>query len=233
MRRFWILLLALVSLQSVAKLNIVTEHFPPAQYLDENNQIVGVIADKVNAVLANSALDYTMSVESWSTAFNMALRDTHTCIYSVTRSKARESEFIWIAKLAELNTCLYALHSKKITITSLEQAKQYRIAVLKDNYSHQYLLSQGFEEGKNLMLMNSFDNIFEIVRNRKNTIDLVVLPEQRAQFEHTRVKNGDKLPEELTPALRLNTEQPELYFACNKGLDKPTEAALLNAFNHY
>ena len=48
MRRFWILLLALVSLQSVAKLNIVTEHFPPAQYLDENNQIVGVIADKVN-----------------------------------------------------------------------------------------------------------------------------------------------------------------------------------------
>ncbi|MBE0380170.1 MULTISPECIES: substrate-binding periplasmic protein [Pseudoalteromonas] len=233
MRRFWILLLALVSLQSVAKLNIVTEHFPPAQYLDENNQIVGVIADKVNAVLANSALDYTMSVESWSTAFNMALRDTHTCIYSVTRSKARESEFIWIAKLAELNTYLYALHSKKITITSLEQAKQYRIAVLKDNYSHQYLLSQGFEEGKNLMLMNSFDNIFEIVRNRKNTIDLVVLPEQRAQFEHTRVKNGDKLPEELTPALRLNTEQPELYFACNKGLDKPTEAALLNAFNHY
>ena len=76
--------------------------------------------------------------------------------------------------MAELNTYLYALHSKKITIIPLEQAKQYRIAVLKDNYSHQYLLSQGFEEGKNLMLMNSFDNIFKEIKfeTEKNTIDL-------------------------------------------------------------
>ena len=222
-------LFIILSNQSLAKLNVVTEYFPPAQYLDENEQLVGYIADKVLMVLASSTLDYTISVHSWSTAFNMALRDPQTCIFSMTRSTPREKQFIWIAELAKLNTYLYALNSKNIVINSLEQAKQYRVAVLKDNYSHHFLLSQGFEEGVNLMLMNSFDNIFKIVQSRQSSIDIVVLPEQRAKYEHAKRQVTDK----LTPILRLNIEQPALYFACNKALDKPTQTKLSNAFNAY
>ncbi|MDQ9093245.1 MULTISPECIES: substrate-binding periplasmic protein [Pseudoalteromonas] len=229
MAKWCCFLFIIISSQSVAKLNIVTEHFPPAQYLDENNQLVGDIADKVRRVLDASALDYAISVNGWSTAFNMALRDPQTCIFSMTRSISRENKFVWIAKLAELDAYLYALNSKNIAITSLEQAKQYRIAVLKDNYSHHYLLSQGFEEGKNLMLMSSFDNIFQIVQNRKNSIDMVVLPEQRAQYEQAKGDMADK----LLPVLRLDLEQPGLYFACNKQLDNPTKTRLSSAFSTY
>ena len=229
MAKWCYFLLIILSSQTVAKLNIVTENFPPAQYIDENEQLVGYIADKVQMVLASSTLDYTISVHSWSTAFNMALRDPQTCIFSMTRSTPREKQFIWIAELAKLNTYLYALNSKNIVINSLEQAKQYRVAVLKDNYSHHFLLSQGFEEGVNLMLMNSFDNIFKIVQSRQSSIDIVVLPAQRAKYEHAKRQVTDK----LTPILRLNIEQPALYFACNKALDKPTQTKLSNAFNAY
>lgn len=227
MIKWSLLLLVILSQQCFAKLNIVTENFPPAQYIDDNNQLTGHVVEKVRKALDASSIDYTISVHSWSTAFNTALRDPQTCIFSVTRSKEREDKLLWIAELAELTTNFYALDSKNIQLDNLEQAKQYRVAVLKDNYSHQYLLSQGFEEGKNLLAMDSFDNIFNIVRSRKNSIDLVTLPKQRADYEQQTQQTIDN----LQPVLKLNIKQPSLYFACNKALDKVSKLELTRVFS--
>ncbi|WP_254911212.1 ABC transporter substrate-binding protein [Pseudoalteromonas sp. A601] len=216
-----------MSQQCLAKLNIVTENFPPAQYLDDNQQLTGHVVEKVRKALDASSIDYAISVHSWSTAFNTALRDPQTCIFSVTRSKEREDKLLWIAELAELTTNFYALNSKNIQLDNLEQAKQYRVAVLKDNYSHQYLSSQGFEEGKNLLAMDSFDNIFNIVHSRKNNIDLVILPKQRVDFEQQSQPTADS----LQPVLKLNIKQPSLYFACNKALDKVSKLELTRVFS--
>ena len=180
----WPFLLIIISAQSVAKLNIVTENFPPFQYEDKQNKLKGFIADKVHSALARSAIDYSISVHSWTTAYNTVLRDPQTCIFSMSRSVAREHKFIWISKLTELSTYFYGLNSKKIKLDNLEHAKKYRIAVLRDNYSHHYLIRNGFEVGKNVMLMESFDNIFAVVKNRQSSIDLVLLPKQRILYEY-------------------------------------------------
>ncbi|HEA16221.1 MAG: substrate-binding periplasmic protein [Pseudoalteromonas prydzensis] len=223
----WIYLVFIIfSGQCVAKLHIVTEHFPPAQYLNDKDQLTGHVADKVRKALEASSLDYSITVKSWTTAFNTALRDPQTCIFSVSRSPEREDQLLWIAELAQLHTYFYALNSKQINLQNLEQAKQYRIAVLKDNYSHQYLLSQGFEEGKNLLPIDSFDNIFKIVSSRKNSIDLVTLPKQRAEFEQRKHPVDDN----LIPVLKLNVKQPSLYFACNKGIDNISKSELIRVF---
>jgi len=224
----WIYLLCVFfSSPCLAKLHVVTENFPPAQYLDHNNKLTGHVYDRVRKALDNSSLDYSISVHSWSTAYNTALRDPQTCIFSISRSELREDKLVWIAQLSDLNTYLYKLNSKNITLDNLEQAKQYRIAVLKDNYSHHYLLSQGFEEGKNLLLIDSFDNIFNIVSSRKNSIDLVILPEQRVEYEHSR--SGVK--ENLKAVLKLQVSQPALYFACHKQLDAATKEELTRVFS--
>ncbi|OUS70732.1 amino acid ABC transporter substrate-binding protein [Pseudoalteromonas sp. A601] len=227
MIKWSLLFLVIMSQQCLAKLNIVTENFPPAQYLDDNQQLTGHVVEKVRKALDASSIDYAISVHSWSTAFNTALRDPQTCIFSVTRSKEREDKLLWIAELAELTTNFYALNSKNIQLDNLEQAKQYRVAVLKDNYSHQYLSSQGFEEGKNLLAMDSFDNIFNIVHSRKNNIDLVILPKQRVDFEQQSQPTADS----LQPVLKLNIKQPSLYFACNKALDKVSKLELTRVFS--
>ncbi|MDP2635109.1 MAG: transporter substrate-binding domain-containing protein [Pseudoalteromonas sp.] len=224
----WIYLLCVFfSSLCFAKLTVVTENFPPAQYLDHNNQLTGHVYERVRKVLDNSSLDYNITVHSWSTAYNTAIRDPQTCIFSISRSKRREDKLVWIAKLSDLNTYLYSLNSKAITLDNLEQAKQYRIAVLKDNYSHHYLLSQGFEVGKNLLLIDSFDNIFNIIRSRKNSIDLVILPEQRVEYEHSR--SGIK--DDLKAVLKLQVTQPALYFACHKQLDAATKEELTRVFS--
>jgi len=173
--KWYFVLLLIVSHHCVAKLTVVTENFAPAQYLDANNNLVGDAADKVRLVLDSVGIDYSISVNDWSMAYNIALRDPQTCIFSISRSPEREHNFIWFAKLAQFDTNFYSLKSKGISLTNLEQAKQYRIAVLKDNYSHHYLLSKGFKENENLMLFSSFDNIFKIIQTRSSSIDLVVI----------------------------------------------------------
>lgn len=223
----WIYLLCVAfSSHCFAKLNVVTEHFPPAQYLDHNNKLTGHVYERVRKALDSSSLEYSISVHSWSTAYNTALRDPQTCIFSISRSELREDKLVWISKLSDLNTYLYTLDSKTISLDNLEQAKKFRIAVLKDNYSHQYLASQGFEEGKNLLLIDSFDNIFNIVASRKNSIDLVVLPEQRVDYEHSK----RAVKESLKKVLKIQVTQPALYFACNKQIDKASIDELTRVF---
>ena len=225
----WSLLLVVISAQSFAKLNIVTEHFPPFQYVDKHAKLNGFIAEKVHRALERSAIDYSISVHNWTTAYNTVLRDPQTCIFSISRSVAREHKFIWIAKLTELSTYFYGLHSKKIKLDNLEHAKQYRVAVLRDNYSHHYLIRNGFEVGKNLMLMESFDNIFAVVKNRHSSIDLVLLPKQRVLYEYKKTGVTDY----LIPILALNKEQPALYFACNTRLNVSIKQQLEAAFSSH
>lgn len=221
-----LLFLVIMSQQCLAKLNIVTENFPPAQYLDDNQQLTGHVVEKVRKALDASSIDYSITINSWNTAFNTALRDPQTCIFSVSRSQEREEKFLWIAELAKLDAYFYALGSKDIKLENTEQAKKYRVAVLKNNYSHQYLLSKGFEDGTNLLPMDSFDNIFNIVRSRQNSIDLVILPKQRADFQQSKQVAKDS----LQPLLPLNIKQPSLYFACNKKLDSIYKLELTRAF---
>lgn len=210
----------------MAKLTVVTENFAPAQYLDDNNELVGYAADRVRAVLDSAGIDYSISVNDWSMTYNIALRDPQTCIFSISRSPEREQDFIWFAKLAQFDTNFYSLKSKGLALTNLEQAKQYRIAVLKDNYSHHYLLSKGFKENENLMLFSSFDNIFDIIQTRSSSIDLVVIPAQRVEHEQSHLISDLQL-EELLP---INSHQAPLYFACNKNLPLALKQQLSNAF---
>lgn len=229
MTKWYCVLLLIVSQHCAAKLTVVTENFAPAQYLDANNNLVGDAADKVRLALDSAGIDYSISVNDWSMAYNIALRDPQTCIFSISRSPERENNFIWFAKLAQFDTNFYSLKSKGISLTNLEQAKQYRIAVLKDNYSHHYLLSKGFKENENLMLFSSFDNIFKIIQTRSSSIDLVVIPAQRINHEQSHLLNKLQL-ESLMP---INAHQAPLYFACNKNLPDNVKQQLSAAFSSY
>lgn len=227
MAKWYCVFFLIVSQHCAAKLTVLTENFAPAQYLDANNNLVGDAADKVRLALDSTGIDYSISVNDWSMAYNIALRDAQSCIFSISRSPEREDNFIWFARLGQFDTNFYALKSKGIVLNNLEQAKQYRIAVLKDNYSHHYLLSKGFKENENLMLFSNFDNIFKIIQARSSSIDLVVIPAQRISHEQTYLLNELQ----LEPLIPINAHQAPLYFACNKKLPLQMQQQLSTAFS--
>jgi polar amino acid transport system substrate-binding protein len=212
---------------SYAKLVVVTETVPNWHYINEQGELVGTVLDKVKTALDKSGLDYTLSVNSWSLSYNVALRDKNTCIFSIARLSVREDKFIWIKQLASMSASFYSFKPLETPLNTLAQAKQYRIAVLKDNYSHHFLVKHGFSEQKQLLLLNSFDRIFDILKNRQSSIDLVVLSEQHLIEKQ---KHKDSVLINLVPQMQLEPVPLTHYFACNKDMDKATITQLQHAF---
>jgi polar amino acid transport system substrate-binding protein len=69
-----------------AKLNIVTEHFPPFQIV-ESNTITGLSSEIIKATLKTAQFSYNLSAYPWSASYQQALKQANTCIY--TRSTSR------------------------------------------------------------------------------------------------------------------------------------------------
>ncbi|MCF6439600.1 transporter substrate-binding domain-containing protein [Pseudoalteromonas luteoviolacea] len=195
-------------------LNIVTENFPKFQYLNGEGELVGSAVDKVKAVLDESKINYRISVQSWTTAYNTAARDENTCIFSMAKNEVRSEKFNWIFPISKFTTSFYALKSSQISLETIEDTKQYKVAVIKDNYSHQFLIKNGFIEGYNLVLINSFDRVFELLATRRKFVDLVILSDNQFEFKRQNEPNSAL----LEPVLTLRNLDTELYFACNKGL---------------
>ncbi|MCO7190507.1 MULTISPECIES: transporter substrate-binding domain-containing protein [unclassified Pseudoalteromonas] len=193
-------------------LTLVTENFAHFQYINGEGELVGHAADKVVKVLNEANVDYQLSVDNWSTSYNSAKRDPNTCIFSIAKSKHRDALFSWVFPIGGFTTSFYALKTANIRIEDLEQARQYKIAVIRDNFSHQYLKSHGFSEGQQLLLIQSFDKIFQLLATRRDIVDLVILSD--AQFEHK--SKSEPMSSELERVMTLNQMNTRLYFACNK-----------------
>ncbi|MEJ6476365.1 substrate-binding periplasmic protein [Pseudoalteromonas piscicida] len=197
-------------------LNIVTENFPDFQYQNEKGELIGRAADKVRAVLDSSGIDYTINVLSWPAAYNAALRKSDTCVFSTAKNNAREHEFEWVFPIDAFTTSFYALREREIQLTSIEDAKAYRTAVIRENFSHQFLMEHGFQEGRQLLIINSFDKVFELLKTRKDFVDLVVLSDAQFRFRST----NEKTARLLEPVYTLDEFNTSLYLACNKNVPK-------------
>ncbi|MDW7548500.1 transporter substrate-binding domain-containing protein [Pseudoalteromonas sp. McH1-7] len=197
-------------------LNIVTENFPDFQYQNEKGELIGRAADKVKTVLDDAGIKYTINVLTWPAAYNAALRKDDTCVFSTARNNVRENEFEWVFPIDAFTTSFYGLRENEIELESLEDAKRYRTAVIRDNFSHQFLMEHGFIEGKQLLIINSFDKVFELLNTRKDFVDLVVLSDAQFRFRRTQEQTAYL----LEPVYTLDDFSTSLYFACNKNVPK-------------
>ena len=221
-----ILCFACISVNA-AEVTIVTEVFPDFQYIDSNGQLAGRSVDKVKKALDTTDIKYSMSANSWAVSYNAVLRDKHTCIFSIVKLPNREDKFSWVAELESFDSAIYALKSRNIRLNTLNDAKNYKTAVLRDNFSHHYLLERGFSETKNLLIIDSLDKIDKLISTRHNILDFVILSNKQFNF---RAKREPKL-KLLEPVLNLNTHQSPLYFACNIKMEQSLQDKLSAAFD--
>lgn len=154
-------------------IKVVTEEWPPYTY-SENGEIKGVVTEIVRATLDRSGLDYTIDVYPWARAYSMAQQGENVLIYSIFRLPSREREFKWI-DIDGLSVNMYLFrpkYRKDINLTSLEEAKEYRIGVTRETSTHHFLLSEGFQEGVNLFPVNSEQQNAHKSEPERNRIDL-------------------------------------------------------------
>jgi ABC-type amino acid transport substrate-binding protein len=130
---------------STANLNIVTEEYPPFNFIGINNTIVGQSTEIVQAIL--KAVDTPASIElmNWSDAYSQALKGPGIVLYSIDRTPQRESLFKWVGPIGSYEKAFYVKKGNTVTIGQLEDAKKVaKIGVYKDDAGEQFLTSSGF-----------------------------------------------------------------------------------------
>ena len=127
-------------------LRIITEDFPPYNYIDEDGNITGQSTDVVNGILEKLNMKADIELMPWGDGYNIVLNEPATALYSTGRTTEREPLFKWAGPIASYETVLYAKADSGIEIDSLEAAKKAgSIAVVRDDSRQQFLTENRFE----------------------------------------------------------------------------------------
>ncbi|ALU46017.1 substrate-binding periplasmic protein [Pseudoalteromonas rubra] len=163
-----ILVTVLSSFHSWAKFTVVTELSPPNQTW-VNDQVAGVSTELVKAILNTAALEGEFYMYPWARALDTAKDKSNTLIYSMAKTPQRETSFHWIGPVALFQLGFVTNQSpRKVQIETLEDAKQYRLAVQRDDVAAQVLHKLGFEFIETADIQQSYRLL------AANKVDLVV-----------------------------------------------------------
>lgn len=154
--------LACLALRAFAgdDIRIVTEELPPYN-MTQDGRITGMSTEVVQAVLKEVGISAPIQSMPWARAYDIALNSENTLIYSITRTPQREKLFKWVGDIAPVHWYLFARSGSNIHLASLDDARKYQIAAVKEDAGEQYLLSQGFVAGKNLQSSNKYQHNYD------------------------------------------------------------------------
>ncbi|WP_168171407.1 transporter substrate-binding domain-containing protein [Lacimicrobium sp. SS2-24] len=153
-------------------MQVVTELSPPAQTLVDD-QVAGTVTERVRAILDAANLSAEFRMYPWARAYNLTLSRANTLIYAMARTPVREQHFHWIAPVGEYRLGLLRLRSNQhALISTLDDAKALVTAVQREDVAVEYLATQGFEEGKSLLITADITASWELLL--KGKVDFIV-----------------------------------------------------------
>ena len=130
------------------QLQIMTEDFPPFNYLEEG-KLVGVGPEIVHALMVRMDLPGEIRVMGWKRAYNMTLNEPNKVLFSMARIPEREGKFQWVGPLMSVTDYLYANENFPQDMITRDEAKQASgILVQEGGAHHQIFQAEGFENLK-------------------------------------------------------------------------------------
>lgn len=221
--------LFLIFFQSCAfstELTVVTEHLAPFQIVDSKS-ITGLSTEIVRATLDESLIEYNIVAHPWSLSYARAKQEKNTCIYSLAQIPTRKGLFKWVGLITNSSISLYALKDKKLSINNLDDARKYKIAVIKDDVTHHFLLSKGFVENENFYVMRNYDALLQLLEIPSRQIDLIVLNDDLLR---SRIKSKEEA-KKYSNVLMLTELTLNMYLACSLQTDDNIVNKLKSAMN--
>jgi polar amino acid transport system substrate-binding protein len=201
------------------RIRVVTEDTFPIQFI-QDGEVKGPATELVKSVLAEANILYTIDVLPWARAYNNVLTQPNTIIYSIARTKHRESLFQWIGSVMKLDYYLVGMdHLKLKQPITLGDLKKLRIGAIRDSATEQYLISLGF---KNLYTVNKHSQSIKMLKLGR--IDLFPTNYSSFQFSCLHLKvNCQK----IKALYQLDQLTASLYFA----LSHQTNSELVDKVN--
>lgn len=189
-----------------------------------DGRVEGPAAAVVERTLALAGIaDYRMELYPWARAYDLALHEPGVLIYLIARTPAREAQFQWVGEVMRLRYYFYRLASRDdVRIERLEDARAYRLGVLRDDVRHQYLQTLGFQR---LVVSGQQKDNFSRLLNGQ--VDALLLPEKDAS--HFCQDAASTCPGLRRLAVLEDLDTP-LYMAFSPTTPAPLVARLREAF---
>ncbi|MBU3954046.1 MAG: transporter substrate-binding domain-containing protein [Proteobacteria bacterium] len=145
-----------------------TEKFPPHNYL-KNGHLQGVSVEILQLIwqkLGVSKNREDIAVVPWARAIKQLETEPNMVLFGMGFTSERAKKFHWVGPYYTHELCLISKKNRGITISNLEQAKNFSIGVVRQDIGHQTLKSLGFKE-KTLDLSSDLDQLHKkFIRNR-------------------------------------------------------------------
>jgi len=126
-------------------LRIITEVYPPYNFVDKNNNVTGQSTEIVQAILEKTGTQANIEVMPLSQGLTLAEKGPGVVIYSLNRTPQRENLFKWVGPIGYYEQAFYAKKGSTVVVSQLEDAKKVtKIGVYKGDAGAQFLASQGF-----------------------------------------------------------------------------------------
>jgi len=220
------LLLALLVLLGpgveAATVRAVTEETSFTWSID--GRVNGPATAVVKRTLAEAGIDdYQVELYPWARAYDLALREPGVLIYLIARTPAREAQFQWVGEVLRLRYYFYRLANRNdVQIERLDDARAYRLGVMRDDVRQQYLQGLGFQ--RLVVSGQQKDNFSRLLSGQ---VDALLLPERDAS--HFCAEAGSACPglQRLAALEELDTP---LYMAFSPTTPVPLVERLRAAF---
>lgn len=178
---------------------VVTEELPPYN-MTVDGKLTGMGTEVVQAVLDEVGQQANIQMMPWARAYDIALNSENVLIYSIARTPQREALFKWVGVIAPTRWYLFSLPGTEFKLDSLDDARQYQIATVKEDVGEQYLIDKGFIVGRNLQSSNKYEHNYE--KLKAGRVDLWISNELNA---HYLVRQASGNPNETAvPQLNLD-----------------------------
>ncbi len=135
---------------STGGLRILTEVYPPYNFVDKDNNVTGQSTEIVQAILEKTGPETKIEVMPLSEGLALAEKGPGIVVYSLNRTPQRENLFKWVGPIGSYEQAFYAkAGSATAAVTlfygQLEDFKKVgKIGVYQGDAGAQFLASQGF-----------------------------------------------------------------------------------------
>lgn len=131
---------------------LLTENYPPynmainGKNFAPDDNIDGISADIVREMFKRAGIKYALSLRfPWDRIYNLALEKPNYGVFSTARTPAREALFKWVGPIGPDDWIMLAKSDSQVSLTKLEDAKQYNVGAYKGGAVGSYLIEQGLE----------------------------------------------------------------------------------------
>jgi polar amino acid transport system substrate-binding protein len=126
-------------------IRILTENYPPLQYINERGEIDGFATEVILKIINDLEISKNIELLEWDEAYKLVLKEDNIALFSMMRNAEREDKFRWVGPIGTLKVGLYRNDFDDIEIRSLKDAKNYKISAVKDYGYTENLINIGFE----------------------------------------------------------------------------------------